>query len=64
MDPHTYTTHDHHTSQLAHSQSGNRHSVHHKVETWDLALSRNLLVPPYYKHLWVQGNTDPRSHWT
>ena len=53
-------THDQHT----HSQSSHQCSVHHKAETWDLALSRNLLVPPYYKHLWVQGNTDPRSHWT
>jgi len=34
----------------------------HKVETWDLALSRNLLVYPCYKNSRVQGNTDSRSH--
>jgi len=38
----TRFTHHHHT----HSLSSNQHSVHEKVETWDLALSRHLLVLP------------------
>ena len=64
-DPPIQTTHDHHTpSESTHTEWQSALCPPHQAETWDLALSRNLLVHPYYKHLWVQGNTDPRSHWT
>ena len=46
------------------SQSSNPHSVHHQAETWDLALSRNLLVPPTTSTFGCKVIQNLRSHWT
>jgi len=55
-----YTQHEHRNSKRVRSQSSNQRSVHHaQVETWDLALSRNLLVHPDYKHFGCKAIQTP-----
>jgi len=53
-------THAHNTL----SQSSSPHSFHHQAETWDLALSRNQLVPPTTSTFGCKVIQNLQPHWT
>jgi hypothetical protein len=45
-------------------QSSYPHSFHHQAETWDLALSRNQLVPPTTSAFGCKVIQNLQPHWT